>query len=320
MPVPICTADEVNSLFAPIGGGRCNNIQSPSLANKDQPYLRLLPACERDIFDTRDNLIGHNGRSQQLLDENPFEFLRKSNGSSSSGRGKGNEEGHQEEGGEGESGEGAKVGVWKSPHPDSIHCNTGNKLPNARLVSRTIHVDQDAPSTVNHLFPMFAQFLCHDVMLTNIQTIVSFCCGQSSQYCMPISVPSGDTVFAEKCCMDFKRAVPFCTPNSGPSPSATERRYQNLLSSFIDAENIYRNDLETTTAIRAPFGGRLMDTPNHLLPVLSIKGDFTKLAGGDSRASDNPALVTVHTLFMREHNRISDQIASANHLLTNDQV
>ena len=63
-----------------------------------------------------------------------------------------------------------------------------------------------------------------------------------------------------------------------------------------------------------------MDTPSHLLPVLSIKGDFTKLAGGDSRASDNPALVTVHTLFMREHNRISDQIASANHLLTNDQV
>jgi hypothetical protein len=32
------------------------------------------------------------------------------------------------------------------------------------------------------------------------------------------------------------------------------------------------------------------------------------------------ALATVHTIFMREHNRVADQVAAANPFLTDDQV
>ena len=304
MPVPPCTAEEASSVFAPIGGGRCNNIKTPTLANKDQSFLRLLPVCIREIFVTRANLISPTGRSSQAFEyDNRLELL----------------EYPQNRNGSGGPINGTKIGVWKPPNPDSIKCNTGNQLPNARLVSRTIHVDQDAPSTVNHLFPMFAQFLCHDLMLTNIQNTLANCCGLTNELCMPITVPPGDTAFAENHCLDFKRAVPYCTPHQNPNQNPTETRYQNLVSAFMDAETIYGNDFQTVKILRAPLG-RLMDDPNHLLPVLSIKGEKSRLAGGDTRSSDNPALSTIHTLFMREHNRIADHIAAANRRLNDDQV
>ena len=41
-----CTADEINSIFPPIGG-RCNNINNPLLGSVGRPFRRLLPYCNR---------------------------------------------------------------------------------------------------------------------------------------------------------------------------------------------------------------------------------------------------------------------------------
>jgi len=267
-------------------------------------------------------LLGHMGRANKFLSLNdrfePVEAPRKRKGSNSTGKGGGSNENEKgSEGKENESGElveGSKVGIWKPPHPDSIQCNTGNQLPNARLVSRTIHVDLDAKSHVDHLLPMFAQFVCHDLMHTNVPTFQMPCCQLNDPNCMPIIVPPGDNIFSANQCLEFKRATSYCFQVQ------TERRYQNKVSAFIDAENIYGNDLDTSRQIRAPLG-KLLEGHDHLLPFLNLKGEFNnKFTGGDSRASDNPALATIHTIFMREHNRIADQIFTANRLLEHDQV
>jgi len=48
-----------------------------------------------------------------------------------------------------------------------------------------------------------------------------------------------------------------------------------------------------------------------------VSGKFT---GGDTRATENPGLATMHTFFMREHNRIAGLVAQKNPLLTDAEV
>jgi peroxidase len=61
-------------------------------------------------------------------------------------------------------------------------------------------------------------------------------------------------------------------------------------------------------------------TAGRLLPRLSLKGGAVKFTAGEGRATENPGLATVHTIFMREHNRVATAIAATNSLLTDDQV
>jgi len=95
----------------------------------------------------------------------------------------------------------------------------------------------------------------------------------------------------------------------------------NQLSAFIDAENIYGVDVATANAIRTQSGGKLLESsPGRLLPKLGLNGGAVKFTAGETRATENPALATVHTIFLREHNRIAGQIAAANPALTDTEV
>ena len=225
--------------------------------------------------------------------------------------------GEQEEHGKKGSGEkGSSLGNWNPAALGSVQCNSGNQLPNVRLVSRTIHSDQNAPGIVNQFFPMFAQFLCHDFILTQTQAVVPDCCSPLGitdfTNCLPIIVPPGDSFFPAGTCLAFSRAVVYC------NQTGSARRHINKLSAFIDAESVYGFDQATATALRSFTGGKLLETtPGRLLPRL---GGANKFTAGDTRATENPALATVHTIFMREHNRIATQIAAANSTLSDNQV
>jgi len=267
------------------------------LGNRNQPFRRLLPACDREIVSTRDTTLM---RSDQLPDSRigklDSEEIQQSSAS--------DEEGN--------------FGIFKPLPEGSVNCNTGNHLPNARLVSRTIHTDAFMTTYITHLFPIFGQFVAHDFIQTGTQNADISCCSRPAMNvyanCLPIMVPPGDTNFASGHCLDFKRATVYCNGTDH------RRRHVNLLSAFIDAENLYGVDPATSHAIRAYTGGRLTEGPSSLLPRMSLKGGPVKYTAGESRATQNPALTTIHTIFLREHNRIADQIAEANSLLNDEQV
>ena len=78
----------------------------------------------------------------------------------------------------------------------------------------------------------------------------------------------------------------------------------------MDASNVYSSDTISLAALRAYDGmGKLLTGDNNLLPV---DADTTEEFAGDVRAREMPGLASMHTLFVREHNRICDLIATEN--------
>jgi hypothetical protein len=76
----------------------------------------------------------------------------------------------------------------------------------------------------------------------------------------------------------------------------------------VDASNVYSSDLESLDALRLLDGsGKLKTGDNDLLPV---NPDTTEEFAGDVRAREMPGLSAMHTLFLREHNRVCDLIAA----------
>ena len=203
----------------------------------------MLAPCDRDIINTRATLLSV-GRGEELVDDEEEER----SGSSSS-----------EEGG----------ASWLRPWPSSpgaVQCNTGNMLPNVRLVSRTFHTDQDVRSDRDQFFTMFGQFVCHDIISTPNQGVVKDCCLNSSLTdfvnCLPIIVPAGDPFFNTSQCLDFKRATIFC------NQTGQNRHHINQLTAYLDAGNVYGSDTAKALSLRSLSGGLLKVTTPEVLKYL----------------------------------------------------
>lgn len=161
--------------------------------------------------------------------------------------------------------------------------------------------------TTDYLW-QWGQFLDHDIDLTD---------GVDPPEAEPIAVPAGDRFFdpagTGNATIRFNRSI--YDPNSGLG-LGNPRQQINEISSFIDASNVYGSDLERSTALRVLDGtGRLKTSAGNLLPFndegfpnAGGSGDELFLAG-DVRANEQAALAALHTLFVREHNRLVRKLA-----------
>ncbi|MCB2101887.1 MAG: hypothetical protein KDE22_13510 [Rhodobacterales bacterium] len=92
----------------------------------------------------------------------------------------------------------------------------------------------------------------------------------------------------------------------------------NVLSSYIDGSNVYGADQARADALREMSGGRLKTSGTDLLPRNTLglgnaprDADPRYFAAGDVRANEHAVLTSMHTLFMREHNRRCVQILAS---------
>ncbi|KAJ8969968.1 hypothetical protein NQ317_008531 [Molorchus minor] len=216
---------------------------------------------------------------------------------------------------------------------------TGALLPNPRLVSRTIHPDISNLHTRYTLMTMqYAQFLDHDLTMTPIHKgfheSIPDCRPCDSKRtvhpeCNPIPVPSGDHYYPEinitsgqRMCFPFMRSLPG-QQRLGP------REQVNQNTAFLDASQIYGENHCVLRKLKGDLGK--MNFTSHpvrgkdLLPQSDKHPECKSASGqcfiaGDGRASEQPGLTAIHTIFLREHNRITDGLRRINPHWSEDRL
>lgn len=225
----------------------------------------------------------------------------------------------------------------------------GYPLPSARLVSTHI-VSTDSVSSdyeFSHMLMQWGQFLDHDLdfsmpAISHESFVEGVNCATSCEYaspCFPIDVPPGDRRIHRLRCMEFTRSSSLC--GSGLTSlffnKISPREQVNQLTSFIDASNVYgSNDqigrhLRNLTTQRGLLrAGRFMHTGKRLLPFndgqpIDCKRDLRQSSvdcflAGDVRANEQLGLLAMHTLWMREHNRIATELFTYNPHWSGDKL
>lgn len=89
----------------------------------------------------------------------------------------------------------------------------------------------------------------------------------------------------------------------------------NQITSFLDGSNVYGSSESRAAALRTFSRGRMKTSRGNLLPFnvdgLPNLGDDPNLfLGGDIRVNENVVLTSLHTLFVREHNRLVSRLRS----------
>ncbi len=169
-----------------------------------------------------------------------------------------------------------------------------NSFPNPRVVSNELFdlkSDLTDPRGVTDYSVFWGQFLAHDISSTLTEASEP----------MAITVPDGDPDFPVGSFIGLFRST--SVDGTGDSMS-NPRKSINGVSSFIDASMIYGTG-DRADQIRTFAGGRLLTSEHALLPFENGGPSFL---AGDSRVNENFALIALHTLFVREHNRYADLI------------
>ncbi|KAL5015945.1 hypothetical protein ScPMuIL_005534 [Solemya velum] len=220
----------------------------------------------------------------------------------------------------------------------------GFHLPSPRLISSlmmsTDHVTMDERNT--HMVMQWGQFMDHDMDLAPQSLSFSrFSDGRDcnetcdNEYpCYPIPVPHSDNRIHDRQCLGFARSSAIC--NTGSTSiffnTFSPRQQINALTSYIDGSQVYGNDegeVERLRDLSSERGhlrtGILTDRGTRLLPfdtagilaevdcqIESSKRHIPCFLAGDHRVNEHPALTAMHTLWMREHNRIATELLQAN--------
>ncbi|MFU7561547.1 peroxidase family protein [Roseiconus sp. JC912] len=200
-------------------------------------------------------------------------------------------------------------------YADSIGSPTGTSRPSPREISNTLSAEFESgtPSrrSLSPFVYVWGQFLDHDITLSGEPGPEDF------HESFDIKIPTDDVWFnpmgRTDVTMPFTRSA--AAPGSGTS-SEKPRQQINEITSFIDGSQIYGSNKAVADSLREFVGGRLLIRENGLLPV----DEMNQIMAGDKRAAENIGLTAMHTLFVREHNRIAKQLAEENPSLDDEEL
>ncbi|XP_028305203.1 eosinophil peroxidase isoform X2 [Gouania willdenowi] len=237
--------------------------------------------------------------------------------------------------------------VWGTPRGWGLERTFNNAtLPPVRLVSQEVlfthntNISED--STLSHLLVDWGQWIDHDVVLTpQSPSAVAFKTGADCARtcsrdtpCFPIQIPQSDPRHGVQTCMPFFRSAPSC--GSGLVPHQ-HREQLNAINSFVDASMVYGSSTGLASALRnhscplgsMAFNSQYADQDMVYMPLLPRPQPHLDPCGlgnasrnrsshqdnasscfqaGDSRANEHLGQIALHTLFLREHNRLVKEL------------
>uniref|UniRef100_UPI00358FE3B3 peroxidasin homolog isoform X2 n=1 Tax=Myxine glutinosa TaxID=7769 RepID=UPI00358FE3B3 len=223
----------------------------------------------------------------------------------------------------------------------------GHRLPTPRRVSTQL-IGSDVVTPDNrytHMLMQWGQFFDHDIDLTvPALSQAGFSDGRHCDEscsdeppCFPITMPPGDPRHhhrgnaASAHCMLFVRSSPIC--GSGMTSllinSVYPREQINQLTAYLDASNVYGSTAREAESVRDHASQRgllkrgiVQRTGKSLLPF--AEGPPTEclrderespipcFLAGDQRSNEQVGLTAMHTLWLREHNRIATALLQLN--------
>ena len=193
-----------------------------------------------------------------------------------------------------------------------------SSLPNPRTISNIVNNQvEPTPNLLNasNWLWQWGQLLDHDFGLneSNAENPGEF---------SPIVVPDGDPTFSDGSFLPFIRV-----PAAEGTGETTPRQVINQITSFIDGSLVYGSDEERAEFLRDSESGRgllnisFSENGEVLLPLNPIvdgEPEFENATGGvlgelqfvagDIRANEQLGLNAGHTLLVREHNRIAEEL------------
>ena len=205
---------------------------------------------------------------------------------------------------------------------DGVSMMAGQGRPGPREVSNAVSAQVESiPNArgASDFLWQWGQFLDHDIDLTD---------GANPPESVPIEIPIGDPWFDPSATgaetMAFNRSI--YNPETGYSVD-NPRQQLNEITGWIDASNVYGSNTDRAMALRTNDGtgmlttsdGDLLPFNTHGLPNAGGSSDTLFLAG-DVRANEQVGLTAMHTLFVREHNRLSRGIAERHPDWSGDQI
>lgn len=213
---------------------------------------------------------------------------------------------------------------------------TGYPLPSPRVVSSHMHKDEGFHDhAVTILLVAWGQFIDHDITLTSEAKDPKTkktprCCDEGAESrhpnCLPIDIPADDHFYSlhNRRCMNFARAPAGLRFNCRLGP----RTPFNLISSILDAGTVYSNEPKKEEALRLYKSGLLKTLPafaefnmRDLLPLkiespdegcIRPQEDVFCFLAGDGRVNEQTVLAMIHTVLVREHNRIAMELNKIN--------
>ncbi|KGL80692.1 Myeloperoxidase, partial [Tinamus guttatus] len=249
--------------------GECNNRRNPSLGASNRALVRWLPAEYEDGVS-----LPHGWTEGKRLSGFPFPLVRK----------------------------------------------VSNEI--VRFPPEQLKLDQQR----SLMFMQWGQFIDHDLSFSpHTPARVSFsgkvdcetsCAKQPP--CFPIKIPPNDPrIKNTKDCIPFFRSAPAC------DRGMAIRDQINALTSFLDASMVYGSEVPLANRLRdqsnqlglMAVNKKFTDRGMALMPfdnmqkdpclIVSGKEKIPCFIAGDSRANEMVELASMHTLFVREHNRLA---------------
>jgi hypothetical protein len=205
-------------------------------------------------------------------------------------------------------------------YEDGIAAPVDARRPNARDVSNILFAQDRLMNDPHHLSDfvwVFGQFLDHELGLT-----------PDGDETFNIPVREGDAwldpLRMGSVVIPMRRNL--FDPSTGTSPD-NPREHVNVMTAFVDGSAVYGSDEYRANWLRSFESGKLKVSKGNLMPYNTITGEYDApidpgtphmdnpirivdklFAVGDVRANENPLLIAMHNLFVREHNLVCDEL------------
>lgn len=209
-----------------------------------------------------------------------------------------------------------------SDYEDGVNTPPEYTRPSPRYISNVVAAQSTLLYNKKNATDMvwqWGQFIDHDLDLTG---------GAQPPEAYDIQVPENDPYFDQESTgtevIPFDRSV--YDIHTGTDPS-NPRQQMTQITSYLDGSMVYGSNPERAAALRTMDGtGRLKTSKKDLLPYNSAGlpnaggTSATLFLAGDIRVNEQVGLTTMHTLFVREHNRLAKHIHKRYPRLTGDEI